>query len=188
MWIWPWRARRCARGASTCWKTPSLLAGHLVVSGAHSALGALAECDDVAYIMPASAELAAGIPLAGCAGAATEAGPVGEYVLVSRGWPKDAGGNVALHYFIRSLTDKMDRGHRAVRNRTGASRVDAVRQFHAVAGAAAGGRTDAGHPVRPRRARRRLPLRRRGRDAGAYLLSGSAESGAHRRRSAPGCR
>ena len=62
----------------------SLLAGHLVVSGAHSAVGALAECDGVAYIMPASAELAAGIPLAGCAGAATEAGPVGEYVLVSR--------------------------------------------------------------------------------------------------------
>ena len=66
----------------------ALLAGHLVVSGPHSALGALAESDDVAYIMPASAELAAGIPLAGCAGAATEAGPIGEYVLVSRGWPQ----------------------------------------------------------------------------------------------------
>jgi Matrixin/Glucodextranase, domain B len=89
-------------------ENPSMLAGHLVVSGAHSAIGALAECDDVAYIMPASAELAAGVPLAGCNGAATEAGPVGEYVLVSSGWPKDADGNVALHYFIRSLTDKMD--------------------------------------------------------------------------------
>ena len=86
----------------------SLLAGNLVASGAHSALGALAECDDVSYIMPASAELAAGIPVAGCAGATTEAGPVGEYVLVSLGWPKDASGNVALHYFIRSLTNKMD--------------------------------------------------------------------------------
>src|SRR5450759_2312593 len=85
-----------------------VLPGHLVVSGAHSAIVALAECDDVAYIMPASPELAAGIPLAGCAGAVTEAGPVGEYVLVSRGWAKDAGGNVALHYFIRSLTTKMD--------------------------------------------------------------------------------
>jgi hypothetical protein len=86
----------------------ALLAGHLVVSGPHSALGALAESDEVAYIMPASADLAAGTPLAGCAGAATEAGPVGEYVLVSRGWPHDASGNVALRYFIRSLTDKMD--------------------------------------------------------------------------------
>lgn len=85
-----------------------VLAGHLVVSGAHSDIGALAEYEGVAYIMPASAELAAGVPLVGCAGAATEAGPVGEYVLVSRGWPKDAGGNVALRYFIRSLTDKLD--------------------------------------------------------------------------------
>jgi hypothetical protein len=89
-------------------ENPSLLAGHLVVSGPHSAIGALAAYDGVAYIMPASADLAAGIPLAGCAGAATEAGPVGEYVLVSRGWPKDTGGNVALNYFIRSLTDKID--------------------------------------------------------------------------------
>src|ERR1035441_5129371 len=32
----------------------------------------------------------------------------GEYVLVSSGWPKDGSGNVALHYFIRSLTSKMD--------------------------------------------------------------------------------
>src|SRR5450759_5875071 len=61
-------------------ENPSMLAGHLVVSGAYSALGALAECDAVAYIMPTSPELAAGIPLAGCAGAVTEAGPVGEYV------------------------------------------------------------------------------------------------------------
>jgi hypothetical protein len=89
-------------------ENPALLAGHLVVSGPHSALGALAESDEVAYIMPASADLAAGIPLAGCTGATTEAGPVGEYVLVSRGWPHDSSGNVALHYFIRSLTDKMD--------------------------------------------------------------------------------
>ena len=86
----------------------SLLAGNLVASGPYSALGALAEYDDVSYIMPASAELAAGIPVAGCAGATTEAGPVGEYVLVSLGWPKDASGKVALHYFIRSLTNKLD--------------------------------------------------------------------------------
>jgi hypothetical protein len=89
-------------------ENPSLLTGHLVVAGPHSALGALAEYDDVAYIMPASAELAGAILVAGCAGAATQAGPVGEYVLVSRGWAHDSSGNVALHYFIRSLTDKMD--------------------------------------------------------------------------------
>lgn len=101
------RVEARARGFDVL-ENAGVLPGHLVVSGAHSALGTLAECDDVAYIMPASADLAAGIPLAGCAGAVTEAGPVGEYVLVSRGWSKDAGGNVALHYFIRSLTNKMD--------------------------------------------------------------------------------
>ena len=88
-------------------ENPSMLPGQLVLSGSYSALLALGEYDDVSYIMPASADLAAGIPVAGCAGAVTEAGPVGEYVLMSGGWPKDAGGNVALHYFIRSLTTKM---------------------------------------------------------------------------------
>lgn len=101
------RAEARARGFDVL-ENASMLPGHLVLSGAYSALESLAECDDVSYIMPASADLAAGIPVAGCAGAVTEAGPVGEYVLVSGGWPKDAGGNVALHYFIRSLTTKMD--------------------------------------------------------------------------------
>ena len=101
------RVEARARGFDVL-ENPSMLPGQLVLSGAYSALDALAEFDDVSYIMPASADLAAGIPVAGCAGAVTEAGPVGEYALVSGGWPKDAGGNVALHYFIRSLTTKMD--------------------------------------------------------------------------------
>src|SRR6185295_18420050 len=45
---------------------------------------------------------------AGCAGALTEAGPIGEYVLAGRGWPKDQSGSVALKYYIRSLTAKLD--------------------------------------------------------------------------------
>src|ERR1022692_376412 len=94
-------------------ENPSMLPGQLVLSGAHSAIGALAEWDDVSYIMPASADLAAGIPMAGCGGAVTEAGAVGEDVLASSGWPKDASGNVALHYFIRSVTSKMDEIGRA---------------------------------------------------------------------------
>jgi hypothetical protein len=68
----------------------------------------LAAFDEVSYLLPASADLAAGQPVAGCAGAVTEAGPVGEYVLVGRGWPKDASGKFALQYFIRSLTEKLD--------------------------------------------------------------------------------
>jgi hypothetical protein len=101
------RVEARARGFDVL-ENPSMLPGQLVLSGSYSALAALGEYDDVSYIMPASADLAAGFPVAGCAGAVTEAGPVGEYVLVSSGWPKDAGGSVALRYFIRSLTTKMD--------------------------------------------------------------------------------
>jgi Matrixin/Glucodextranase, domain B len=89
-------------------ENPSVLPGQLVVTGAHRGIAALAEQDEVAYILPASPELAAGVPQAGCAGAATVVGPVGEYVLVSSGWAKDAAGKVALQYFIRSLTEKLD--------------------------------------------------------------------------------
>ena len=89
-------------------ETPSVLPRQLVVEGAHSGIEALAARDEVAYILPASPELAAGVPMAGCAGPATEAGPVGEYVLVGSGWPRDTAGKVALGYFIRSLTDKLD--------------------------------------------------------------------------------
>ena len=89
-------------------ETPSVLPGQLVVEGAHSRIDALAARDEVAYILPASPELAAGVPVTGCVGPTTEAGPVGEYVLLGNGWPKDSGGRVALQYFIRSLTDKLD--------------------------------------------------------------------------------
>src|SRR6185436_15316044 len=68
----------------------------------------LAAFDDVSYLLPASPDLAAGDTVAGCAGAVTEAGPVGEYVLVGRGWPRDASGKFTLQYFIRGLTEKMD--------------------------------------------------------------------------------
>ncbi len=88
-------------------ENPTMRPGHLVVNGPHTAIPALAAFDDVAYIMPASAELAAGVPLAGCAGASTQYGPVGEYVLVSRGWPRDAAGHVDLRYFIGALTDRI---------------------------------------------------------------------------------
>ena len=57
------RTEARARGFEVL-ENPSMLPGQLVLSGAYSALDALAECDDVSYIMPASADLAAGIPLA----------------------------------------------------------------------------------------------------------------------------
>src|SRR5207244_5946907 len=85
----------------------SVLPQQFVVSGPHTRIAALAAQDEVKYILPAAPELAAGEAMAGCAGALTEAGAVGDYVLVGRGWPKDAAGNVALKYVIRSLTGKL---------------------------------------------------------------------------------
>ena len=139
-------------------ETPSALPGHLVVQGAHTGIGALAARDEVAYILPASPELAAGVPMAACAGAVTESGPVGEYVLVGRGWPKDAAGNVALRYFIRSLTDQVERGYQPRRNRTRTAGMDAVCQLYPHSGRAAGRRANHRYPIRPRRAWRQLPF------------------------------
>ncbi|MBS1856271.1 MAG: matrixin family metalloprotease [Acidobacteria bacterium] len=103
------RARQVARSLGfDAIENPGLLPRQLVLSGPLARLKELAEFDEVAYLMPASADLAAGVRVAGCAGAVTEAGPVGEYALVGTGWPKDAAGKVALGYFIRNLTEKMD--------------------------------------------------------------------------------
>jgi len=89
-------------------ENPSVLPGQLVVTGAHSDIGNLAARDEVKYILPAAPELAAGEPMAGCSGAVAEAGLIGDYVLVGTGWPKDQSGRVALTYFVRSLTEKLD--------------------------------------------------------------------------------
>jgi Matrixin/Glucodextranase, domain B len=82
----------------------SLLAGQMLVSGAYSALPALAALDQVAYILPASAELQTGDAIVGCAGAITPVGPSPQYVTADRGWSKDANGNVSLGYYFDSLT------------------------------------------------------------------------------------
>jgi hypothetical protein len=87
---------------------PDLLPGHLLVSGSSYRLRDLAGHDDVAYILPASADLVAGRRLIGCTGALTANGPVGDYVEVSSGWAKDSEGRADLHYFFQSLTPKLE--------------------------------------------------------------------------------
>ena len=103
------RAAAAAAGFEVI-ENPGLLPGQLVLSGSHSRIEAMAEAGEVSYILPAAPELAAGEVLPGCAGALSEAGAIADYVLVGNGWPKDAAGNVAIRYFIRSLTDKIDAG------------------------------------------------------------------------------
>jgi len=87
---------------------PSLLPAQVLAAGPFAALSGLAAYDEVAYIMPASADLVAGNPVWGCAGPLTEAGPVGDYVEVGKGWSRDASGVAAVKYVFQSLTDKMD--------------------------------------------------------------------------------
>jgi hypothetical protein len=89
---------------------PHLLPAQWLVTGAASGLEALAACDAVAYILPASADLQSAAPVLACPGALSEAGPVAEYAQAVAGWSKDAAGSVALHYFFDSLTDKLDPG------------------------------------------------------------------------------
>ena len=87
---------------------PDLLPGHLLVSGAFRRLQELAADDAVAYILPASPDLVAGRRVLGCAGALTEAGPVGEYVEVSPGWAKNGNNRVGLQYVFQSFTPKIE--------------------------------------------------------------------------------
>ena len=85
-----------------------LLPGHLVVTGALERLEELAASDEVSYILPASAELAAGGNVAGCGGADTAAGTVADYATVGTGWAKDASGAVALQYVVESLPANLE--------------------------------------------------------------------------------
>jgi hypothetical protein len=86
----------------------SILSQQLVLLGPLNRTERLAQLDGVKYILPATPGMAAGEVMAGCAGALTEAGAVGDYVLVGHGWPKDAAGRVDLKYFLVSLSDKID--------------------------------------------------------------------------------
>jgi hypothetical protein len=82
----------------------NLLAGQSLVSGAYSALASLAALDQVAYILPAAAELQNGDAISGCAGAATRLGPAAQYVKADSGWARGANGSVAVGYYFESLT------------------------------------------------------------------------------------
>jgi hypothetical protein len=101
------RALAVQRGFSIV-ETPGLLPGHLVLAGSASRLAELAALDQVAYIMPASTGMAAGVTGPGCVGALTSAGAVGEYATVGAGWPEDSSGAVKLRYVFESLTSKLN--------------------------------------------------------------------------------
>ncbi len=87
---------------------PELVAGHLLVEGAMEQVRRLAEWDEVAYIFPASADLAQGLPVHACAGAVTDQGGVGQYVVrVGEGWDGAGKNAVQLTYTFQSLTTRL---------------------------------------------------------------------------------
>jgi hypothetical protein len=89
-------------------ETSGLLPGHFVVAGGAEGLEALAAHDEVSYILPASKSLAGGATVAGCGGAVTDAGAVGDYATVGNGWSADASGAVDLQYAFESLPANLD--------------------------------------------------------------------------------
>ncbi len=89
-------------------ENPSLSADRLLVTGVVERLADLAAHDPVAYILPATVEIATRRQAFWCPGPITEAGPIAEYALSGSGWSKDASGGVALGYYFNSLTTKID--------------------------------------------------------------------------------
>jgi Matrixin/Glucodextranase, domain B len=94
--------------AFTIVENPDLLPSQLLVTGAASGLSNLAASDDVAYILPASVELQAGIPVLGCAGPTTEAGVVADYAQPLASWNLMPGKALTLGYFFDQLSTKLD--------------------------------------------------------------------------------
>jgi hypothetical protein len=82
----------------------STLLNQIVVRGDKSRLPTLAEWDEVAYIFPASPEVAKG-DVRPCAGALTQGGTTAQYVLVSTGWPANGPNGTTLSYVFTTLTN-----------------------------------------------------------------------------------
>ena len=84
---------------------PDLLPHHLLIEGTVGQVRQLADWDEVSYIFPASAALVQGVPVYGCAGALTSAGPVGQAVpVVGDGWAGPSHGSANLSYSFVYLT------------------------------------------------------------------------------------
>jgi len=103
------RAREVAAAAGfDLLNSPALLPSDLLVGGPAARITGLAAQDEVAHVLPASADLLAGAPVMACGGALAEAGPVADYALVGHGWAKDAAEKVAIQYFLQSFTEKIE--------------------------------------------------------------------------------
>ncbi len=89
-------------------ENPDLIPNHLLVWGDAAQVQVLAGWDEIGYIFPASADLAAGTPVHGCAGALTTLGPVTQSVaLIDDGWAGPSHGSADLKYSFVHVTEKL---------------------------------------------------------------------------------
>ena len=89
---------------------PDLAGSHLLLEGSPEAMRRLAEWDEVAYLFPASRELAEGRPAYACAGAMSEAGGIGQYVSrVGEGWDGPGRNPARLLFSFERLTEALPR-------------------------------------------------------------------------------
>lgn len=87
---------------------PDLLTWQFLVSGPAAGLAELAQWDEVAYLFPASRELAEGRPVEACAGAISTTGRVPQIAnQVGEGWDGAGRGAADLTYTFGSLTSRL---------------------------------------------------------------------------------
>ncbi|MCW5980043.1 MAG: matrixin family metalloprotease [Bryobacteraceae bacterium] len=89
-------------------ENPDLLPHQLLVEGGARQMNALAQWDEVAYMFPASPEIEQGVPVVACAGAVTNAGPVGQYIAaVGPGWDGYGLNSADLTYTFGGFTQQL---------------------------------------------------------------------------------
>jgi len=89
-------------------ENPDLLANHLLIWADASQVSSIAGWDEVAYIFPASPDLASGMAVQSCEGALTTLGTVAQSVaLIDDGWDGPGLGSADLKYAFGQLTDKV---------------------------------------------------------------------------------
>ena len=85
-----------------------LLPDHLLVEGTYEQAWETAAWDEVAYLFPASNDLARGLPVDACAGALTVAGPVGYLTArIGDGWDGPGKNPATLTYSFGTLTERL---------------------------------------------------------------------------------
>jgi hypothetical protein len=86
-------------------ENPDILPHQEIAAGTQEQFHCVSQWDEVAYIMPASDDLIAGLPVTACAGALTDSGPIANYVArMGDGWDGPGRGAVSLTYSFGSVT------------------------------------------------------------------------------------